>query len=106
VGLYPSLALDGSGRPHISYHDQDNIDLKYASLNLDTTPPVIGANVSGSLGNNGWYVSDVKVSWTVTDDESTVSGTNGCEETIIDIDTASTTLTCEATSLGDPEDCF
>jgi hypothetical protein len=31
MGYYCSLALDSSNNPHISYHDYDNRDLKYAS---------------------------------------------------------------------------
>jgi hypothetical protein len=30
----------------------------------DSTPPVITPNVSGILGNNGWYVGNVTVNWT------------------------------------------
>lgn len=66
----------------------------------DTTPPVITPSISGTLGNNGWYVSDVTVSWTVEDDESAVTATSGCDATTITSDTAGTTLTCEATSDG------
>lgn len=66
----------------------------------DDTPPVISANASGTLGDNGWYTSDVAVSWTVTDDESSIISTSGCDTTIINGDTAGTTLTCEASSAG------
>jgi hypothetical protein len=66
----------------------------------DTTPPVIIPSVSGTLGNNGWYVSDVTVTWTVTDPESEVTSTSGCGETIIGSDTDGVTLTCTATSAG------
>jgi hypothetical protein len=66
----------------------------------DSTPPVITPNVTGTIGNNGWYVSDVTVSWTVTDPESSITGSSGCGTTIISTDTSSTTLTCTAASAG------
>lgn len=66
----------------------------------DSTPPVITPSVVGTLGNNGWYTSDVTVSWSVVDNESTVTSTTGCGSTLINTDTAGTTLTCSATSAG------
>ena len=66
----------------------------------DVTPPVITPTVTGTLGTNGWYTSDVAVSWTVTDDGSAISSTSGCGPTTINADTADTTLTCSATSAG------
>ena len=66
----------------------------------DDTPPSITADVDGTLGNNGWYTSDVTVTWTVTDDESDVTSTTGCEEQNILLDTAGLTFTCTAESAG------
>jgi hypothetical protein len=66
----------------------------------DTTPPVITPSIVGTLGNNGWYVSDVTVSWSVVDGESAISSSSGCDPTTISADTAGTTLTCTATSAG------
>ena len=70
----------------------------------DTTPPVIDANIEGTLGNTGWYTSDVTVSWTVTDPQSQItSKSKACYPTItINQDTAikGQTITCEATSAG------
>jgi hypothetical protein len=66
----------------------------------DATPPVITPNIVGTPGSNGWYVSDVTLTWTVTDPESVVSGTTGCDEVDITADQASTDYTCEATSAG------
>ena len=66
----------------------------------DTTPPVITPNVVGTLGDNGWYVSDVTVSWSVVDDESSYTINSGCDTTLVNYDTAGVTLGCTATSTG------
>lgn len=66
----------------------------------DSTPPIITPNLSGTLGTNDWYTSDVSVSWTVVDEESTVSNQTGCDAVTVSADTAGTTFTCEATSAG------
>jgi len=66
----------------------------------DDTPPVITASVAGTLGDNGWYTSDVNVTWTVTDGESAISSTTDCGATTLSTDSNGTTYTCSATSPG------
>jgi hypothetical protein len=69
-------------------------------ITADGTPPVITPSVTGTAGANGWYTSDVTVSWTVIDAESAVSSQTGCGSTTLTGETADTTLTCTATSGG------
>jgi len=66
----------------------------------DNTSPNITAGVAGTLGNNGWYTSDVAVTWTVTDAESTVTSTTGCGPSNVTSDTSGDSFTCSATSAG------
>lgn len=66
----------------------------------DSTPPVITPTVVGTLGSNGWYTSDVTVSWSVVDGESPITSSSGCDPTTVSSDTPGTTLTCTATSGG------
>jgi hypothetical protein len=80
--------------------DGDGIGDACDAVDADTTPPVITANVGGTVGNDGWYTSDVSISWTVVDNESTVSSSTGCGSSVVSADTSGTTFTCQATSEG------
>ena len=66
----------------------------------DTTPPVITKVVTGTLGNNGWYTSNVGVDWSVSDGESAISSQSGCDDLSVTSDQQATTYTCTATSAG------
>jgi hypothetical protein len=66
----------------------------------DHTAPAIEPSVTGTLGANGWYVSDVAVTWRVTDDESPIAASTGCEAASVTADTDGITYTCSATSAG------
>lgn len=80
--------------------------VRYGKLSLvgvapvDTTPPVVTPAVVGTIGANGWYRSDVNVSWVVSDPESEVTSTAGCEPSVVTQDTPGHILTCQATSAG------
>ncbi len=64
----------------------------------DTTPPVIIRTVLGTAGQEGWYRSDVSVTWSVTDPGSGITFSSGCEPVTLSNETAGTTLTCSATN--------
>jgi hypothetical protein len=69
----------------------------------DRTPPAVTAGVDPAQpdGADGFYTGSVKVSWSVVDNESTVT-TNGCGPVTITDDTGDSgvTITCTATSAG------
>ena len=78
-----------------------NAFTKTASYTVsDATPPVITPTITGTLGSNGWYTSNVGVTWTVTDAETAVTSSSGCGAVTVSTDTAGTTYTCSATSTG------
>jgi hypothetical protein len=67
---------------------------------VDQTPPQITPSVVGTLGTNGWYTSDVSVSWSVVDSETAITSQTGCDTQNVTSDTASVTFTCSASSAG------
>ena len=60
-------------------------------------PPDITVTISGTLGLNGWYRSNVTVNWQV--DGETAS--TGCDAVTLSVDTPGTKLTCSAESGAD-----
>jgi len=67
----------------------------------DASAPEIGDTISGTLGNNGWYTSDVTLTWSVTESQSPSSLVKtGCVDESITADQASTDYSCAATSAG------
>ena len=73
---------------------------------LDDTPPSISYTIDGINGTNNWYRGStggnyVVVHWTVSDPDSPITSTSGCEPAIrIDGPNPGTTRTCTATSAG------
>ena len=73
-----------------------------APVSLDVTAPDVVATISGTLGSNGWYRSNVTVTWTVSDGQSAVTSRTNCGSFSVTSNTTSTgvTRTCTATSAG------
>ena len=72
----------------------------WRTAGLDYSAPVITPKLAGTVGNNGWYVSDVSVTWDVADPESPIDSLTGCGPAKVKADKAGRTFTCEATSFG------
>lgn len=92
---YSAGADEGSGRPQYIV----NVS---CPVPADTTPPLISYTLTPPTpnGSNGWWVSPIGVDWTVTDPESAITSTTGCDDTSVATDTAGVQLTCTATSAG------
>jgi sugar lactone lactonase YvrE len=97
-----ALEFDSSGRLYVTETGSSQV-LRVNGIPVapaDVTPPVIQPTVSGTQGQLDWYRSDVSVTWTVTDSESSVSSSTGCSSTTVSTDTSGLVLTCTATSGG------
>ncbi|HKI92628.1 MAG TPA: hypothetical protein VJ986_10035 [Gaiellaceae bacterium] len=75
----------------------NSIDVQWLAP-LDTTPPAIVPSIDGLPRTNGWYVSPVTVSLAVSDPESGVASTSGCDPVTFSADTAPASGTCTATN--------
>jgi hypothetical protein len=66
----------------------------------DPSPPVITPVITATLGNGGWYVTNVTLNWEVKDPESVILSSTGCNATTLTADTPGARLTCAASSDG------
>jgi hypothetical protein len=55
-------------------------------------PPIISVSITGTLGLNGWYKSNVSVNWQVDGEQRSA----GCDTRHLTVDTPLTEVTCEA----------
>jgi hypothetical protein len=78
----PEDAGDIVVNDRIEYLDHAG-ERRIAKITRDTTPPVIQEQISGTLGTPPWYVSDVSLSWNVSDPETPIDARSGCDSSTI-----------------------
>lgn len=112
LGVAPNLTYspdsDFSGTDSFTFVANDGqltsnvatVTINVATNNTDTTPPVITPQVTGTADSNGWYVSDVSLTWNVVDGESPITSQTSCDPATVNTETAGQTFTCTATSRG------
>lgn len=66
----------------------------------EDTPPAVTPAISGTLGANGWYTSDVTLGWSVVDGTFETATTSGCGNLRITTDGTGHAATCTAASEG------
>src|SRR5215211_1277844 len=99
AGLY-TITVKDAGAEYNEAPATVKLAVEEDTTPTDSTGPVITPNIAGTKGDDDWYTSDVTVTWTVEDPESTITSKTGCDETTITQDTTGDTLTCKATSAG------
>ncbi len=99
LSMSPGGKLLATGMSYDSSTGQYFTVLARYILTDDTTPPTITPDIQVTLGQNGWYTSDVTLSWAVVDNESAYTST-GCDPVTISTDQQDTGYTCAATSEG------
>jgi hypothetical protein len=103
-GPYASDGI-GSQTTSCSYTDVGGLSASASLMYsiVDPSAPAIGYTLSPASpdGTNGWYASDVTLSWSVSEPQSPNSLQKaGCDDQTIVADQADTTYSCSATSAG------
>ncbi|MBX7112182.1 MAG: hypothetical protein K1X87_10120, partial [Dehalococcoidia bacterium] len=84
------------------FNTAQTYDFMFKTYLEDITGPVITPNLSVPTRPSNWYNTDVGLTWTVTDPDSSVTSMTGCLTQSIVADQAITTYSCSATSTGGP----
>ena len=94
---------DGAGIVHtFAVRDaaRNSVTVQPPPVNIDRSAPTVQPVVAGTVGNNGWYTSDVQVSWSIGESPAHIISSDGCGTSTVTEDTAGVTLTCTVTSGG------
>jgi xanthosine utilization system XapX-like protein len=84
----------------VTFAGQAGLAIGMTWADLSVSPPAVTPSLAGTLGSGGWYTGNVVVSWSVSDAESAVSSTTGCDQEQVTEDTPGRTFTCVAFSSG------
>ena len=95
----PSLALDASGNSVIAYGTSSGQIRLTRQVPNNITPPTLTPRITGTLGNNGWYTSDVTLGWALVDNGSTITISSGCGTVSFTTDVSKNVI-CSATNGG------
>lgn len=100
-------AADGIGEQtaSCSYTDGGGLTASAAETYniVDSSAPIVdyALNPASSDGENAWWVTDVALTWSVTESESPTSlSKTGCDDQAVTADQAATTYSCSALSAG------
>jgi len=66
----------------------------------DSTPPEVTPVLYGTVGTNGWYITNATLNWVVQDPDSPILESHGCDAHTLVADTVGTSYTCYARSEG------
>ncbi|MEN8261931.1 MAG: PxKF domain-containing protein [Nitrospirota bacterium] len=77
------LAISGNNRIYVASQNTAKVEV-FSILGADAEPPATSISLSGSTGNNGWYVSDVRITLMAVDNE----GGSGVLKTEYSVDNA------------------
>jgi len=72
----------------------------YLLTPVDSTPPIVKASLTGTKGNNDWFISDVKLRWATTDAEAPIGEKIGCTAVMLANDSIGSLYKCQARSIG------
>ncbi|SDB79775.1 hypothetical protein GA0111570_10144 [Raineyella antarctica] len=100
VGMSVGFSLIGLGAVGTA-HAATPADAAVQETTTAVEGPVqeIVSTVTGTMGNNGWYTSDVTVAWSFTDPKVAANVVEGtCENRTLSYDTIGETFTCVLTT--------
>ena len=92
-----SQSIFSDGEHSIKFRVTDmagNLSKDSTSIKIDTTPPLIPMDISGTLGNHGWHISNVEIECNSSDGVSGLAS-----EEIIGAGSPSNTVTIEGSSV-------